>query len=32
MRETMRKEHPAMCRRHDFRMVVRVPKKEKKEA
>jgi len=32
MRETMRKEHPAMCRRHDFRMVVRVPKREKKEA
>ena len=27
VRSTMRKEHGAMCRRHDFRMVVRPPKK-----
>ncbi|GMV08043.1 MAG: hypothetical protein AMXMBFR53_43180 [Gemmatimonadota bacterium] len=27
IRAEMRREHPAMCRRHDFRMVVRAPKR-----
>ena len=31
VRRTMRSEHPAMCRRHDFRMVVRTPRRQKAE-
>ena len=28
VRATMRKEHPTMCRSHDFRMVVRAPRRK----
>ena len=30
VRAAMKAEHPAMCRRHDFRMVVRAPKRVRK--
>ncbi|HSG08953.1 MAG TPA: DUF6642 family protein [Longimicrobiales bacterium] len=29
VRATMRKEHPTMCRTHDFRMVVRLPQRKR---
>jgi len=31
IRTKMRAEYPAMCRRHDFRMVVRSPKRKRAE-